>query len=376
MRVWDYAKRFFAHYFVPGPHNAHRPRVLHRSWLVFFLAVILATEGFLVSNLIARQSNQQFLAAVVPAEIIALTNTERADNNVGNVTEDALLDSAASAKATNMAANGYFSHVGPDGKTPWQWIDESGYQYQYAGENLAVRFINSSDVVNAWMASPTHRANMVKPVYTQIGVGVAVGMYEGQPATYVVQYFGTPLAAEVAAGEAKSAAAAAVAAIPPRAAAVSSPSLASSSPQPARVAAAAAPKVEGASTAAPQTQTIAPAQASVQTGSFTQSLVKQLIRLFSEPQQSSNLVLGFIAALLLIAIGITFFTHLQVQHGGMLAAGAFVVSLALFFFAANASLVGSLPLPGGAQAAAVAAAQGGVIISTEAADTGYALFPQ
>jgi hypothetical protein len=324
----------------------------------------LATEGFLVSNLIARQSNQQFLAAVVPAEIIALTNTERADNNVSNLQEDALLDSAASAKAADMATNDYFAHVGPGGKTPWQWIDQSGYQYQYAGENLAVRFINSTDVVNAWMASPTHRANMVKPVYTQIGVGVAEGMYEGQPATYVVQYFGTP----------KTAAAAAVAVATPLPAAVSSPSLASSSPQPAHVAAVAAPKVEGASTVAPQEQTIAPAQVSAQTGSFTQSLVKQLIRAFSEPQQTSNLILGFIAVLLLSALTVTFFTHLQVQHGGMLAAGAFVAAVALFFIAVNTTLVGGLPNV--TQSASVAASQSGVIIDLEAADTGYALFPQ
>lgn len=363
MRAWEYIKSIFKHFLVPGLHNAHRPRVLHRPWLVFFLAIILATEGFLVSNLIVRQNDQQFLAAVVPAEIIALTNTERADNNVGNLQEDALLDSAASAKAADMAANDYFAHVGPDGKTPWQWIDQSGYQYQYAGENLAVRFINSTDVVNAWMASPTHRANMVKPVYTQIGVGVAEGVYEGQPATYVVQYFGTP----------KTAAAAAVAVATPLAAA-SSPSLASSSPQPARVAAAAAPKVEGASTVAPQSQTIAPAQASAQTGSFTQSLVKQLIRAFSEPQQTSNLILGFIAVLLLGALTVTFFTHLQVQHGGMLAAGAFVAAVALFFIAVNTTLVGGLP--NATQSASVAASQSGVIIDLEAADTGYALFPQ
>jgi len=189
MRLWERIK----HHVVPSSGNAYRPHILHRQWLVFFFIVILATEGFLVSNLIARQSSQNFLAAVVPAEIIALTNSERTQNNVGGLTEDALLDKAAQAKAEDMAANGYFAHVGPDGKTPWQWISGAGYQYQYAGENLAVRFIDSSDVVNAWMASPTHRANMVKPVYTSIGVGVAQGMYDGQSATYVVQYFAAPL---------------------------------------------------------------------------------------------------------------------------------------------------------------------------------------
>ena len=318
--VRDYLGHYFSYFFLPGSHNAHRPRILHRPWLIFFLAITLATEGFLVSNLIARQSDQQFLAAVVPAEIISLTNTERKDNSVSTLKEDALLDRAAQAKANDMAAKGYFAHVDGAGKTPWQWISASGYQYQYAGENLAVRFINSTDVVNAWMASPTHRANMVKPVYTQIGVGVAEGMYDGQPATYVVQYFGTPKVAIAA--------------------------------QPAAVAAA-----------------VTPAQ---QSNSFTQSVTRQLVRAFSEPQQTSNFLLGFIVVLLMGALILTFFTHLQIQHTGMLATGAFVAALALFFFVANSHLVGGT---GGAQAANVVSYQSGVIIDAAAADTGYALFP-
>ncbi len=351
MQPLRYVRDYFGHFFIPGAHNAHRPRILHRPWLIFFLAVILATEGFLVSNLVARQSDQQFLAAVVPAEIIALTNTERVDTGTGTLTEDALLDGAAQAKAADMAAQGYFSHVGPDGKTPWQWISASGYQYQYAGENLAVRFINSVDVVNAWMASPTHRANIIKPVYTQIGVGVAEGMYQGQPATYVVQYFGTP----------KNAQSAAVAVALPSTHTSTKAATVATAPG-----ASASPAVEGASTAAP-------ASATAQSNSFTQTITRQLIRAFSEPQQTSNLLLGFIAALLLGALLFTFFTHLQIQHGGMLAAGVFVAALALFFFAINTRLIGSAP--GGTQAAAVATSEGGVIITQEAADTGYALFP-
>lgn len=346
------------HYFVPGPHNAHRPRILHRPFLIFFLAIILATEGFLVSSLIARQNDQQFLAAVVPAEIIALTNTERSANDVGQLTNDALLDQAAQAKADDMAAQGYFAHTGPDGKTPWQWISASGYQYQYAGENLAVRFINSTDVINAWMESPTHRANIVKAVYTQIGVGVAEGMYQGQPATYVVQYFGTPKNMQLAAD---------AAAIPPAKSASVAPVVARA----AKVAAqtAPAPKVEGAATG----ELAAVSVPAPQPGSVTQSLARQLVRAFSNPQQTSNILLGFVAVLLLVALGITFFTHLQIQHGGMLAAGAFVASLALFFFVANTSLVAGVP--GSTQAAGVAASGGGVIIDSEAAETGYALFP-
>ena len=60
-------------------------------------------------------------------------------------------------KAQDMATLGYFAHVSPDGKTPWYWIEKVGYDYQYAGENLAINFSDSKDVTNAWMASPLHK---------------------------------------------------------------------------------------------------------------------------------------------------------------------------------------------------------------------------
>ena len=318
---------------------------------MFFLAITLASEGFLVSNLVARQSDQQFLAAVVPAEIIALTNSERKQNTVSQLTEDALLDQAAQAKAEDMARNGYFSHVGPDGKTPWQWISASGYQYQYAGENLAVRFVDSKDVVNAWMESPTHRENMVKPVYTQIGVGVAEGMYQGQPASYVVQYFGTP----------KGTGAAVPGVVPTRTVAAASAAQAVTS-QPAG-----APTVEGAATEA----SVVPTNTHAATVSNNAS--RQLVRLFSEPRESSTMVLWVVSALLVIALLFTFFKHLDVQHPNMLATGAFVLVVALSFLALNAKLIGGAT--GEAQSASVIAASHGVILTEEAASTGYALFP-
>ena len=64
MQFWERIK----HHFVPSSGNAYRPHILHRQWLIAFFVVILATEGFLVSNLIVRQSSQNFLAAVVPGD--------------------------------------------------------------------------------------------------------------------------------------------------------------------------------------------------------------------------------------------------------------------------------------------------------------------
>jgi hypothetical protein len=296
-------------YFYPSEHNAYRPKVLHRSWLLFFLALVLATEGFLVANLVARQSDQNFLAAVVPAEVVALTNNERTQNKLGQLTPNVALNAAAQAKAADMAAKGYFSHVGPDGKTPWQWILSGGYQYQYAGENLAVRFINSADVVNAWMASPTHRANIVKAVYTDIGVGTAQGLFQGQMATYVVQYFATPAASNAAA--------------------------------------------------------VAAAPIGGEGNSFSQSLQRQILRALAEPAQVSNWVLGFSAAILILALALTFFVHIQIQPTHTLMQASLVIVFAVSFLVLNIKLVGT-----GSNGP-----QAGVTVDQQSASVGYSLFP-
>ncbi len=361
MRIW----RGIKNHFVPTKDNAYRPRLLRRPWLLFFLALTLGTEGFLVSNLVARQTDQNFLAAVVPAEVIALTNTEREANDAGDVSENDLLQRAAQAKAQDMAANGYFSHVGPDGKTPWKWISDSGYKYQYAGENLAVRFIDSKDVVNAWMQSPTHRENIVKPVYTEIGIGVAQGMYEGEPATYVVQYFASPLSAAVAA------AATPTASQPTAVRVATSPTPTAPAPAitptPSPTAPALPTEVAGASTG-PQSSFI---------NNVTQNVQKFLTRVFANPQRSTSWVLGTIATLLTIILILTFFVHVQVQPTNMLLNGAMVAVLAMSLIAVNSRLA-----EGGSNADSQTA---GVIESTKlvtvqignsAESTGFSFFPQ
>jgi hypothetical protein len=91
-----------------------------------------------------------------------------------------------------MAANEYFAHFAPDGTTPWSFFKSSGYIYAHAGENLAIHFTDSTEVVEAWMQSPGHRKNIVDDKYTEIGVGTAKGTFDGYDTVYVVQLFGTP----------------------------------------------------------------------------------------------------------------------------------------------------------------------------------------
>ena len=340
------------HHLVPAEENAYRPHILGRSWLLFFFALVLVTEGYFVAGLIILPG-QNFIAAVASSEVIALTNSERTQFDIGTLKENPLLDAAAQAKADDMAAKGYFSHVGPDGKEPWAWITGAGYAYQYAGENLAVRFNESADVVNAWMASPTHRSNILKSQYADIGVGVAQGTYQGVPATFVVQYFGTKETALAAAFQAAAPA-------PVKNAAV----VASSSPA-VPAGQKVATLVKGAETG--PMATITPQQ----TESAMQSLTRQFKELIGNIHVMTPFVLGGVAALIFAALIFSFFFRHHSKRLDMLADGGLVVAFALILFILNAKAP-PVATPSTSQSATVAnslSAGSGVIIDPESAAT-------
>ncbi len=149
---------------------------------------------FLATNLQALlwQNSEWLVSTILPAVVVDLTNVERDDVASPQLRRNSTLDAAARLKAQHMARNGYFSHFAPDGTSPWHWFKESGYVYAHAGENLAIHFTDSSEVVEAWMKSPTHKENIVNSDFTEIGVGTAKGEYDGFNTVYVVQLFGTP----------------------------------------------------------------------------------------------------------------------------------------------------------------------------------------
>lgn len=161
--------------------------------------LFLTLLTFVGANLHAYlwQSSQWLVSSVLPATVVQLTNAERSDLGESTLRRNTVLDEAARLKAQHMANNEYFSHYAPDGTSPWYWFDKAGYTYAHAGENLAIHFSDSDEVVDAWMDSPTHRANIVSGKFTEIGVGTAKGTYDGYETVYVVQLFGAPAAAPV-----------------------------------------------------------------------------------------------------------------------------------------------------------------------------------
>lgn len=157
------------------------------------LMACLVLITFVGANLhaVMWQSSSWLVSTVLPAVVVNLTNEEREDVSAPILQRNTTLDKAAQMKADHMAKNEYFSHYSPDGVSPWYWFDQAGYTYAHAGENLAIHFTDSSEVVKAWMKSPTHRANIVNSNYLEIGVGTAKGTFDGYDTVYVVQLFGT-----------------------------------------------------------------------------------------------------------------------------------------------------------------------------------------
>ncbi len=132
---------------------------------------------------------------ISPQVLLAETNGERVSDHKSALQLNAQLTAAAQAKANDMAAHNYWSHVTPDGKQPWSFIDAAGYKYEAAGENLAYGFGTSDQVMTAWMHSSDHRANILNSVYEDVGFATAnVANYQGTgPETIVVAEYGEPL---------------------------------------------------------------------------------------------------------------------------------------------------------------------------------------
>lgn len=188
-------------YFFPHERNNYRPHLFSGVSIAILVAAVILFEGAYLVQTRFVFLKTDFLASVLPGALVALTNQDRATQGLAGVTEDALLNQAAQAAAEDMAANGYFAHISPDGKTPWYWLEQVGYKYSYAGENLAMNFTDSENVELAWMDSPTHRANIVKPQYTEVGFGTANGIYEGQETIFVVEFFAAPATLQPSAPE-------------------------------------------------------------------------------------------------------------------------------------------------------------------------------
>lgn len=183
----------FKQFFIPHKHNDYKPHFFREASVVTIAIVAIVLFSFSASTKFYIENNNM-TATVLPAVLVDLTNDARTSNNGKALIRNPVLDNAARLKAENMASLGYFAHTSPQGLTPWYWFNQAGYTFTYAGENLAIDFTESVDVENAWLASPTHKANILNNNFTEIGIATVDAVYQGRPTTYVVQMFGKPAA--------------------------------------------------------------------------------------------------------------------------------------------------------------------------------------
>jgi len=122
------------------------------------------------------------------------TNINRRNDGEPALRENQKLDQAALRKVQDMFRNQYFEHISPNGKGPQDLAANVSYDYIAIGENLALgNFASDEELLAAWMASPGHRANILNKGFTEIGVAVMPGRFEGKDTWIAVQEFGSPL---------------------------------------------------------------------------------------------------------------------------------------------------------------------------------------
>lgn len=174
---------------MPKETNNYLPAVLKSKYLFLYGASLLAVKiAFLSLVLILPSTN--FFSTIATQQLVSMINQERQSKNLPALSLSASLNSVAELKVNDMLAKDYFDHTSPSGITPWHWFKQIGYNYVYAGENLAMGFTETNAVFQAWMNSPTHRDNILNLNYSEIGLAVKSGQILNHEDTLAVLVFG------------------------------------------------------------------------------------------------------------------------------------------------------------------------------------------
>ena len=179
------------HWFLPHRETHKKAHLI--SWeaiLIYTLLFLSLQVGFNLTSYF-KPGILGISGDIGQQKLIELTNVERGKLGLSILRENQALNEAAKLKAANMFTENYWAHFAPSGKTPWDFILGSGYNFSYAGENLAKNFYSEDEVVVAWMNSPAHKENIANSKYQDIGMAVVEGVLNGQKTTLVVQMFGT-----------------------------------------------------------------------------------------------------------------------------------------------------------------------------------------
>jgi hypothetical protein len=188
--------RGLKNHFIPHEGNNHAPHALRHKSLLAYSIVLILVKVFVVALPVLLPASYLYSSSITAENIVALTNEARASAGLPAVKLNQRLATAAQTKADDIMIRQYFSHDGPTGEKAWDFIRQAGYAYRYAGENLALHFQTAEAVNSGWLASPSHRANILNDRYKEIGIGISQGEFQGYPSAAVVQFFAAPMVEE------------------------------------------------------------------------------------------------------------------------------------------------------------------------------------
>lgn len=178
--------------FLPLRENNYQAELLQPVSLITLVIFFVGAQLSLKFLALAKPGILGYSSQITPEKIVEITNQERANRGLDPLRTNSLLNQAAQQKAGDMFAFDYWSHKSPSGREPWTFLKEVGYNYRLAGENLARDFYEPEAVIKAWMASPTHKENIINPKFQEMGVAVVDGTLGGLKTTLVVQFFASP----------------------------------------------------------------------------------------------------------------------------------------------------------------------------------------
>lgn len=292
-------RKFFKKYFIPHPGNEHKPHILRIEATLFILSIVVIAEIVFLLQSFVIQRGADFFATILPNVLVDQTNENREVSNVGILETNPLLEEAARLKAEDMASSGYFAHTSPSGQSPWFWLSGVGYTFSAAGENLAVNFVDSEDVTDAWMESEGHRTNILNSSFTEVGIATARGIYKGRETTFVVQFFGRPALQIAQAGGTVSAGT------------TEDISIEETSGNELFI------EIQSVTTNAEADEVVAPAQFKAQS-----SLIEQVA---AQPKTNTNYLLVILGSIIALALVLKIFIRLDIQHTPLIVNGVLLL---------------------------------------------------
>ncbi len=161
----------------------------------YLKVTVLTNESFSTPGPVVKSNlkEKKYVDYVKP-QILSFTNQERLKVSLEPLSSNPILDYLANLRVNDLFANQYFEHISPSGQSVATLAQKNNYEYILIGENLALgNFGSDQQIVSAWMESNGHKANILNEKYTELGVAVKEGIFNGEKVIIAVQIFGRPL---------------------------------------------------------------------------------------------------------------------------------------------------------------------------------------